>query len=262
MIAGTLVRKAAKAAMLPAGIFGRRRPGDVVVLVYHRVGVGDREIDITVEAFQRHLEHLVERDRVLRMDQALGGDDGGGVVLTFDDGFRDFADHVVPALVQMRVPALLYLATGFVGGQDAASPGESISWSQLREAVATGLVDVGSHTHGHLDLSRVPPPEARADLERSKGLIEDHLGVRCRHFAYPWGVGGNGSDGTVRSLFETAALHGWVTNRAGRIDPYALGRTPVLRSDGQVFWRAKVAGILDSERLLYRATGRGPWRKR
>jgi peptidoglycan/xylan/chitin deacetylase (PgdA/CDA1 family) len=167
---------------------------------------------------------------------------------------------VLPALVRRQLPAVLYLATGFVEGEQAAPSGESLSWSQLKEAVATGLLTVGSHTHGHVRLSTVTESEAEEDLRRSKELIEDRLGVTCRHFAYPWGVGGNGSDRVVRTHFATAALHGWRTNRAGRIDPYELGRTPVLRSDGQIFLRAKVAGILNSEALLYRALGRGPWR--
>jgi peptidoglycan/xylan/chitin deacetylase (PgdA/CDA1 family) len=253
-------RRVAKAAVLPLGVLGRRQPGDVVILVYHRIGAGNREIDLPVAAFRRHLDRLVG-ERVLSLDQALGDGDGGAVVLTFDDGFRDFADHVLPALVQHRLPAVLYLATGFVDGERAAVAGDSLTWSQLREAVATGLVTIGSHTHGHVRLSTVSEAQAEEDLRRSKELIEDRLGVACRHFAYPWGVRINGSDRVIRGLFETAALHGWRTNRAGRIDPYELGRTPILRSDGQVFLRAKVAGMLNSEALLYRALGRGPWRK-
>jgi len=261
VILSSAARRAAKAAVLPLGLFGRRRPGDVVILCYHRVGAGSREIDLPLETFHRHLDHLTERNRVVSLDRSLGTRDGGGVVLTFDDGFRDFHDHVLPALVRHRLPAVLYLATGFVDGEQAATPSDSLSWSQLREAVATGLVTVGSHTHGHVRLSKVSEAEAERDLRRSTELIEDRLGVPCRHFAYPWGVGLNGSDRLVRRLFETAALHGWKTNRVGRTDPHELGRVPILRSDGRLFFRAKIAGILNSEGLLYRALGRGPWRQ-
>ena len=259
MSLNSVARRAAKAAVLPLGALGRRRAGDVVILVYHRVGAGHREIDLPLAAFHRHLD-LLQGEPMVPLDDALGAE-RGGVVLSFDDGLRDFADHVLPALVRHRLPAVLYLATGLVDGEQAAPPGDSLSWSQLREAVATGLVTVGSHTHGHIRLSKVSTAEAEDDLRRSKELIEDRLGVACRHFAYPWGVGINGGDGVVRRLFSTAALHGWRTNRAGRIDRYGLGRTPVLRSDGQLFFRAKVAGTLNSEALLYRALGRGPWRK-
>ena len=96
-------------------------------------------------------------------------------------------------------------------------------------------------------------------MRRSKDLIEDQIGSACRHFAYPWAVGSPAADRVARRLFDTAALDAWRTNRAGRIDPHRLGRTPILRSDGQLFFRAKVNGLLDGEGVAYRLLRRGPW---
>src|SRR6266508_186130 len=94
----SLIRKATKAAVLPLGIPARRRRGDVVILLYHRVGIGDREIDIPLRAFERQLMTLKRRHRVLSIDQAFEQGGEGGVVVTFDDGYRDFYDHVLPLL--------------------------------------------------------------------------------------------------------------------------------------------------------------------
>lgn len=254
---GTLVRRSAKAAVLPAGLLSRRRPGDVVILLYHRLGEEQSEIELSASAFGRHLEALVRNQRPPTLDDALAG--RGGVVVTFDDGTRDFHELALPLLVRHRVPALLYLETGGVAGP--GNPG-GLTWDHLAEAVASGLITIGSHTHDHADLSRATRPEAEDQMRRSKELVEDKLGVACTHFAYPWGVGSPGADEAARSLFATAALDAWRTNRRGRIDPYRLGRVPVLRSDGQVFFRAKAGGRLDAERIVYRAFGRGPWRAR
>jgi peptidoglycan/xylan/chitin deacetylase (PgdA/CDA1 family) len=254
----TLARKAAKAAVLPAGVSGRRRSGDVVMVLYHRVGRGEREIDLPVEQFERHLEHLTSADRVLSLDDALGGDHDGGVVLTFDDGTGDFHEFVLPLLVRYRVPAVLYAATGLIGEHAGTDP-DLLTWGQLQEAVRTGLVTIGSHTHSHADLTRSTEAEAGEEMRRSKDLVEDHLGVSCRHFAYPWAVGSPAADRAARRLFASAALDAWRTNRRGEMDPYRLGRVPILRSDGLVFFKAKTRGVLDSEALVYRALGRGPW---
>jgi peptidoglycan/xylan/chitin deacetylase (PgdA/CDA1 family) len=253
---GTLVRRTAKAAVLPAGLVSRRRPGDVVILLYHRLGDTPSEIELPVGAFERHLRSLAERERPKPLDEALRT---GGVVVTFDDGTRDFHEHALPLLVRYRIPALLYLATGGVNG--GTSP-DALGWHHLAEAVATGMVTIGSHTHGHTDLSRATRGEAEEEMRRSKELIEQRLGVACTHFAYPWGVGSAAADEAARGMFDTAALDAWRTNRRGRIDPYRLGRVPVLRSDGQAFFRAKAAGRLDAERIVYRVLGRGPWRAR
>ena len=246
-------------AVTPLGWPARRRPGDVVVLLYHRVGDTRSEIELGARAFERQLMDLVARERVLTLEEGLAGDDGGGVVVTFDDGYRDFHEAVLPMLVKYRVPAVLYLATGLVANGGGPTAADALTWTQLCEAVDTGLVTVGSHTHGHVDLSKTTEAEADAEMRRSKELIEDRLGTACAHFAYPWSVSSPPADRAARRLFRSAALDAWRTNRAGRIDPYRLGRVPILRSDGHFFFRRKVRGALDSEAWLYRALRRGPW---
>jgi peptidoglycan/xylan/chitin deacetylase (PgdA/CDA1 family) len=260
MSISSFARRGAKVAVLPAGAWTRRRSGDFVALLYHRIGVGDREIDVPTAAFEAQVASLVERDRILSLDQALSSEAPDGVVLTFDDGFRDFSDTVVPCLARHRAPAVLYLATGLVANGRGATD-ESLTWSQLEEAVSTGLVTVGSHTHDHMDLSRVDEATAEEQMRKSKGLIEDRLQVECRHFAYPWAVASPPADRVARRLFHTAALDAWRTNRRRRLDLHRLGRTPVLRNDRGALFRAKSRGLLDGEALLYRALGRGPWRR-
>jgi peptidoglycan/xylan/chitin deacetylase (PgdA/CDA1 family) len=258
----SLARKAVKAAVLPGGIVSRRRQGDVVVLLYHRVGGRGGEIELPAALLERQLATLAEHERVLDLDQVVAGDTGGGVVVTVDDGYRDFHDSVLPLLVRYRIPAVLYLATSLVAGEGATGDDpDALTWTQLAEAVATGLVTVGAHTHGHTDLSRAPERVCQEEMARSKELVEDRLGVACRHFAYPWAVGSPAADRVARRLFDSAALDAWRTNRSGAIDPWRLGRTPVLASDGLAFFRAKVQGRLDGEALAYRLLGRGPWRR-
>lgn len=254
-----LARRAAKLAVLPLALSARTRPGDLVVLLYHRVGAGGREIDLDPEDFRRHVAYLAASGMVRSLDEALEGETPGGVVVTVDDGYRDFHESVLPVFAEHRVPALLYLATGLVADGGSSGP-DALSWHHLEEAVATGLVAVGSHTHSHADLSRATEREAEEEMLRSKGMIEDRLGVACRHFAYPWGVASPPAERAARRIFETAALP-WRTNRRGAIDPHRLGRTPVLRSDGLLFFRAKVRGMLDGEATLYRVLRRGPWRR-
>jgi hypothetical protein len=262
MILDSLARKAIKTTALPLGVGARARTGDLIVLLYHRVGDGDREIDQRASTFERQMATLSARRCTGTLDRALGGDDRVRVVVTVDDGYRDFHDSVLPLVVRYQVPVLLYLASGLVNGDGARDPSEPprLTWSQLGEAVDTGFVTVGAHTHSHVDLSRAPEHVADGEMRRCKDLIEDRLGVPCRHFAYPWAVAGPEADRVARRLFDSAAV-GWATNRAGRFDPHRLGRTPVLRNDGAVFFGAKVRGMMDAEAFAYRILRRGPWRR-
>ncbi|HXF56080.1 MAG TPA: polysaccharide deacetylase family protein [Actinomycetota bacterium] len=226
-----------------------------MILCYHRVGAGGREIDLPLAIFHRQLRWLAESEPVLSLHAGVG--EGGGVVLTFDDGYRDFYERVLPALVEHRIPATLYLATGLVGNGSLGR--DALTWDQLREAVQTGLVTVGSHTHSHADLSRATEREAEQEMRRSKELVEDRLGVPCHHFAYPWSVASPAAQRVARRLFRTAALHAWRTNTPERLDLHQLGRIPVLRGDGLLFFKAKAKGMLNGEAQAYRLLRRGPW---
>jgi peptidoglycan/xylan/chitin deacetylase (PgdA/CDA1 family) len=256
---GSLPRKVIKAAVLPMGIVHPRRRGDVVVLLYHRVGSGGREIDLPADLFEEHLRILKQKDRILSLDDALT-DEEGGVVLTFDDGFRDFDEQVVPLLERYQIPALLYLATGLVAQEDENASDDALTWPMLERAVATGLVTVGAHTHYHASLAEASEEEAAVEMRMSKELVEQRLGVACRHFAYPWSVASEGARRAAHDLFDTSALDSWKTNRRGALDRQRLGRIPILRSDGTMFFRAKTLGLLDHEAFAYRLARRGPWR--
>jgi peptidoglycan/xylan/chitin deacetylase (PgdA/CDA1 family) len=248
----SLARKAIKASVIPGGALTRRRTGDVLMLVYHRTGAGEREIDLTGDAFAQQIASLARSGVVATLDQALLE---GGVVVSIDDGLRDFYDHALPAIVKNKVPVLLYLVTGWVGNAGS----DSLSWSQLAEAVATGFVTVGAHTHSHADLSKADAELAEYEMKMSKEIIEDRLGRQCIHFAYPWGVASPAADEVTRRVFHTSAI-GWRSNRRGRIDRHRLGRTPVFRSDGRLLFQLKTNGWLDGEAVAYRLLRRGPWR--
>lgn len=204
------------------------------------------------------MTEVANSGRGVSLDEGLSRP--GGVAVTVDDGYADFHEHVLPCLVRHSVPATLYLATSLVRGPDnPGAPTDGLTWSQLKEAVSTGLVTVGSHTHSHADLRAAGEREAAHELRRSRDLIEDHLGVACRHFAYPWSYCSADADRAARAMFDSAALT-WRTNRGGVDDPYLLGRTPVLRSDSKMFFASKLDGKLDAEASAYKLLRRGPWR--
>jgi biofilm PGA synthesis lipoprotein PgaB len=257
IIRESVLRMAAKVLALPFGVRSSRGE-DLVILLYHRVGAGEREIDLPLRTFERHLETLTRQHRVISLDDALAGKTGG-IVVTFDDGSRDFYECVLPLLVSFGLPAVLYVATSFVDRSPNNSDSDALTWSHLEEAVETGLVTVGAHTHSHMNLARADEITAHEEMSRSKQLVEDRLSVPCRHFAYPWGVSSPEADRVARRLFDSAALR-WGTNRGRHMDTHRLSRTPVLRSDRQIFFRAKARGLLDGEAHIYRALRRGPWR--
>ena len=255
----------ATAALLPA-VHG------TVVLIYHRVGArSGLDVDLATPDFDRQMASLSAAGRTIPLGDALetmrsGNGSGRGttepVVVTFDDGTADFADVALPVIVEHRIPVTLYLATAFIEEQRPfPDDGTPLSWGALRDACATGLVEVGSHTHTHAVLDRLGADRVVDELDRSKQIIEERLGRPCLDFAYPKALPPSAAaDAAVRERFRSAALAGTRPNRPGKTDVYRLSRSPIQRSDGTKYFERKVAGGMGLEDALRRVVNR--WRYR
>jgi len=100
----------------------------LLVLCWHGLSNDDEHLwrpglYITPQLFRRRLEILAELGcSVLPLDEAVTRLWAGdlpplSVVLTFDDGFHDFAAHAVPILKEFGFPATIYLTTYYVDNQ-------------------------------------------------------------------------------------------------------------------------------------------------
>jgi peptidoglycan/xylan/chitin deacetylase (PgdA/CDA1 family) len=128
--------------------------------------------------------------------------DENGVVLTFDDGFRNVYEHALPVLQTYGFPATVFLVTDYCGktnswpGQTVTIEGEPLlGWKEIQEMSRAGI-SFGSHTRTHPDLRKLPIEQAEEELASSKKAIADATGRPVDTLAYPYGA----YDAAVRSL--------------------------------------------------------------
>jgi peptidoglycan/xylan/chitin deacetylase (PgdA/CDA1 family) len=261
-----LAQKALKTSAEAADAVRGPKPG-VVVLIYHRVGAGSGlELDLPLAVFEDQMAELAASGQVTSLDGALEAlastapPERNPVVVTFDDGTPDFVATALPVLERYRIPATMYLATAFIDEQRPFPYGAPpASWEAMRDAVATGLVTVGSHTHTHVLLDRLPTEQIDSELDTSIRLIQDRLQVTPEHFAYPKALPPSPvADRAVRDRFRSAVLAGTRPNRYGRTDPYRLARSPIQAGDEMRWFRKKVAGGMGFEDDIRRTANR--WR--
>jgi peptidoglycan/xylan/chitin deacetylase (PgdA/CDA1 family) len=154
------------------------------------------------------------------------------VVITFDDGYADFADAALPALRARGLASTLFLTTGWLAGGGSQEPGPSdrmLSWSQLPELAEAG-VELGAHSHSHPHMDTLTEPALRDELTRSKALLEDALDHEVDTFAYPHGYHGPRVRRATRaSGYRSAAAVRNALHRPGG-DPYAVARLMVSRA--------------------------------
>jgi peptidoglycan/xylan/chitin deacetylase (PgdA/CDA1 family) len=240
---------------------GRRPAEGATLLIYHRVGGGSPdELDVSAADFTAQMDLLADWPGrpVVPLDEACDrldrGDRSGTVVLTFDDGFADVYEHAWPVLRERGLPFTVYLASGHVGGEmrwegstAKAAGAPALTWEQLAEMTASGLCTVANHTRSHAR----PALLTTAELDACGDDVEEHLGVRPRHYAYTWGVPVPHMEPALRARFRSAATGEVGRNLPGG-DPVRLRRVPVRRTDPIDFFRAKLTGRLLPERAYAR----------
>lgn len=99
-----------------------------------------------------------------------------------------------------------------------------LSWEQVREMHSSGLVELGSHTRGHIRLRPgLAPGQAIDQIQGSREAIESQLGAPVKLFCYPNGDLTEEAERLVRAHYDGACTTcpGW--NRAPT-DPYRLRR--------------------------------------
>ncbi|NNC78913.1 MAG: polysaccharide deacetylase family protein [Acidimicrobiales bacterium] len=264
----TLLRQTAKNALIRLDSVVPTPADGVVTLAYHRVGRHTSSaVDLPREVFARQMAHVATRTDLLTLDAAARLltpphdpriTPNRQVVLTFDDGTSDFIDEVLPVLVELQLPATLFVATSFIDNQRSfPENGTPLTWNALRECVATGLVDVGAHSHTHLLLDRADDMTIDLELDVCNARIEDELGVTPSHFAYPKAVHGSTyADLAVRERYRTASIAGTRPNVVGRTDLWRLHRSPIQATDGFDGFLLKVNGGMRLEDDLRRAANK------
>ena len=242
-----------------------------IVLGYHRVGGRTiSPVDLDSRMFRRQMAHIRAAYPIRTLDETVADltdtsrkPAENRVVLTFDDGTADFLDEVVPVLVEYGLPATVYVATDFIDTNTSfPADGKPLSWAGLRDAVSTGLVTVGAHTHTHRLLDRCPLSIVREELDRSNERIADEIGYEPAHFAYPKAVRAGGlAEMEIRARYVTAAIAGTRPNRAPDVDLHRLHRSPIQVADGWEGFRRKLAGGMRTEDDLRSLVNRYRYRR-
>lgn len=250
----------------------------VNILMYHSISDAPGPTNIAPGTFKRQMEVLAECGyQPVSLSAFADWHAGRGelpprpVVITFDDGFADFADHAFPELKARGWTATVFLPTGKMGGHedwegaDANPPRTLMSWKQVGELAGQGI-DFGGHGVTHADLTRLAPDRLEREIRPPMEEIERRTGRAPVGFAPPYGR----SNHLVRA--RIAACYGVSVGtrlaRAGRrSDLFDVPRVEMHYFGDLPRWRAYLEGranwYFESRRALRRVreiVTEGRWR--
>ncbi len=231
----------------PAGMT-RKDVLRVPIITYHSIDNSGSVVSTSPDVFQRQMKYLSDAGYTsLRLRELAASMKEGQnlpdkpVVLTFDDGFKNFYSHAFPVLSEYNLCATVFLVTDFCGkyndwyGNPPELPrSELLSWSDIKALNDAGI-EFGSHTRTHPDLTKLSSAAAEAEITQSKSAIEDVLGKETVTFAYPFGRKNASIRNIAASNFEASCSVelGKMTTRSDfssleRIDAYYLKNQRLL----------------------------------
>lgn len=232
--------------------------------MYHSISDADEsgissyyKTNTSAARFEQHMRWLTEAGfRSVDLEEGLrlaqrGIEKEKIVVITFDDGFRDFYDSAFPALKKYGHTATMFLPTAFLGEKrQSFKKKECLTWQEVRELRAAGI-RFGSHTASHPVLYKHSWPEIENELAASKENMEQALGEKIATFAYPYAFPQHDRKFAEKfqKLLRQLGYQNCATTVIGRVrssdNPFCLKRLPVNDDDDQALFLAKLNGAYD-----------------
>lgn len=210
---GERIAAAVEQSYLDARIERRIGKRGLPILCYHRVvpeppAESGPNIHVTIDVMASHLRQLQRRGMQTITFADLLDDrplPERPVVLTFDDGYSDNHEYLLPLLEQFDARAVIFA----LGDRSLASnvwdagyggPSETLmNDEELCACHASGRVEIGSHGLTHAHLPQIDAQRLEHEVRESKKRLEDLLGAPVRSFAYPYGEWGDREREAVES---------------------------------------------------------------
>lgn len=167
----------------------------VPILMYHYVRSVSQaddplgyDLSVTPALFAEQLDALRRAgyQTITPTQLALGDVPTQPILLSFDDGYRDFYDAAYPALIERGMTAVVFVITGSLDDRD----GRYLTRAQVQELAASGIA-IGSHTVSHLNLVAADTRRRQDELLISRQVLEQLTGQRVIAVAYPAGETNN-----------------------------------------------------------------------
>jgi len=221
----------------------------IPILCYHRFGAKASKLTVTPAAFAAQMGYLAKNGYhvipLARIDEFLAGRaplPRKSVIVTIDDGYRSTFDVAFPILKQHGFPATIFLYSDFVGAGDA------LTWAQMKEMSASGLIDIQPHSKTHANLTLRLPDETdsryrdrvRREVDTPIALIKERLSLSSVAFAYPYG---DVNEIVVDALARDGAQMGVTVTPGGNgffAYPYMLRRNMVFGNEDLDAFKSKL----------------------
>ncbi len=185
---------------------------NIPILMYHYIRIVEDTSDqlginlsVTPEKFAQQLDSIKSKGyaTITFEDIVKGEIPAKPIILTFDDGYKDFYTNAYPELKKHNMTAVSYI----IGNKNNT---QYMNEKEILE-ISQNNIELGSHTLSHPDLAKTSSQTAIKEITESKERIENIIGKKIVSFCYP---AGKYNDETI-SIVKSAGYSFAVTTNPG-----------------------------------------------
>lgn len=163
------------------------------VIRYHSVG-GSNYANISTERFRADVEYFKKHYELVDLPDVLENRDSKQLALTFDDGYLDFKENVVPVIDEFDIPATVFVVTDPVFRPNKSAKGTNISdfcihmgRADIEAIIDNERIHIGNHTKSHPQLTQCSDEELLDEIVNAKIELEEEFDIVVDRFCYPHG---------------------------------------------------------------------------
>ena len=167
----------------------------IPVLLYHSISNDNSPMSLNINFFENQMKYLKnngfqtvdfnEIDPNLKSKKQI--------IITFDDGYKDILNNALPILKKYNFKATSFFVTNLIGQNNSWDvkkksyiKKEIMNPSDIHQWISSGM-HIGSHSHNHVDLTKISEEKLLYELEFSKKFLEDKFDNKNNIFCYPYG---------------------------------------------------------------------------
>ncbi len=238
-------------------LYKQAREG-LLVLTYHNIGTPpakcrQKNLWVNPNKFAAQLEQLKKNGFTFVSPQDISGGKlpPKSVLITFDNGYKNFFTQAFPVLSAHNAPALVFLTVDYIGKCNFWHDTKKGPWQQMLTAeqietlTKSGLVNFGSKTLTNAKLTALPQEERDNQITESAHRLQTLYKIKPQFFAYPYSLGFE--DGEIKN--KVSSVYALSFADTGKLNSLPL-------EAGALINRVQVKGWWNKFVFYCRITGR------
>ena len=189
----------------------------IPVLMYHSISYDSSPISITPKDFEKHLIFFKNYNyETINLNEINQISKSRPFIITFDDGYKDNLLEALPLLKKYNFKATCFITTNFIGKTNKWDENKKnftkkniMGFDEIKEWISNNM-QIGSHTHNHLNLENLNNSEIINELAISKKILIDNFKINVDCVSYPFGRLNNNIYNLAKDYYKKAVT----TNRS------------------------------------------------